>query len=64
MTRSHEESYCDDEDQCTRVDECVDGVCKGTPFTCLNFAHTDNLWENCEVRRATTHQHHTLLRVA
>lgn len=40
---------CDDRVDCTRVDTCHDGICFGTPYTCLMKEHTGNDWEACEV---------------
>eukprot|EP01029_Cantina_marsupialis_P004602 TRINITY_DN1469_c0_g7_i2.p1 TRINITY_DN1469_c0_g7~~TRINITY_DN1469_c0_g7_i2.p1 ORF type:complete len:741 (+),score=191.54 TRINITY_DN1469_c0_g7_i2:86-2308(+) len=30
-----DETICDDQDACTHTDQCVDGFCAGTPYSCL-----------------------------
>ncbi|RYE85406.1 MAG: hypothetical protein EOO65_00435, partial [Methanosarcinales archaeon] len=39
---------CDDQNLCTRVDKCTAGTCAGTPFQCLQLAHTGSARQNCE----------------
>ena len=39
---------CSDGNLCTRGDHCVNGVCKGTPFTCRSCETCDGTW--CQIK--------------
>ncbi len=50
-------STCDDGDKCTQFDTCVNGVCKGTPVTCVDDHNpcTDEACDPATGRCATTY---------